>query len=165
MRTLTTALLLGGLVLTSLGCAGTPPVAGSWEMIEAQGETLAIADPSLRPTKVLDDTHFAFGSQRPDGTVWAGGGRYEWDHGVYTEFIVYHSLPELVGLTAIFNDRIEGDLWYHAGLIRAGGRSVHVDEVWRRVGGHAGGRTGRGVFDDGRAGRRSPRGVPRIWPR
>lgn len=132
MRQILVLVAAGALALSALGCAATAPVVGSWELVEVNGQPVG-GGPAQRPTKILNATHFAFGSQAPEGPVWAGGGRYEWDEGLYTEFIAWHSVRELVGATAVFHDRIEGDLWHHDGDFEAGGRRFVIEEVWRRL--------------------------------
>ncbi len=101
----------------------------------ARGRWWNTREPPPEPTtvKVLNETHCAFGQTRAAGDIFAGGGRYEAEDGLYRETVTYHTMPELVGVTIPFRFRIEGDLWYHEGEVSAGGRRFHINEVWRRV--------------------------------
>jgi hypothetical protein len=118
------------IVVVAGGCAHSPhPLVGTWQMIKYQG------GPAHDPpnTKILNETHFAFGHLTRDGGVFAGGGRFEAEDGIYKELIEYHSIPELVGLTIKFQYHLEDDLWYHKGEFDVGDRHYHIDEVWQRV--------------------------------
>jgi hypothetical protein len=121
-----------------LGCAHAPsPLVGSWEIVSAEGDPADLAKDrdslGLRGKKILNDTHFAFGEQAPDGGVWAGGGRYLYEGGTYTEIIEYHSIPELAGLSIEFQCRLDGKLWYHSAEFEAGGRWYRINQIWRRI--------------------------------
>jgi len=85
--------------------------------------------------KVLVDGHFAFGKQVGGrcGT-WSGGGLYGFEEGRYTETIVYHSLPSLVGMTIDFECVIKDGKWFHEADFEAAGERFHIVEVWERVG-------------------------------
>ncbi len=109
------------------GCAGAPhPLIGTWEALDDQG----------RPTgqvKILNRTHFAFGSQDASGAVQAGGGSWNADEEVYRETIDYHWHTALVGLTVEFRYRLEGNLWHHQADFDTDRRSYHIDEIWRKI--------------------------------
>jgi len=130
------AVLLAGAVVAA-GCATAPnPLMGSWVVESYTGERPApnapAPDPAQRAVKILTRDRFAFGDQQ--GTeMFAGGGRYEWEEGVYRETVEYHWMPDLVGKTLEFDCRLDGDLWYHTGTFRFGGRDLVIREVWRRL--------------------------------
>lgn len=138
--------LLVGVVLT--GCEYDPDTAaasdhpegycddlsGSWEMVSmtvTTADTTYTQDESEIPTlKVLNDTHWMFIRQSADEFVFAQGGRYRLEDGVYTEIVDYSAEPGNIGQEYVFECRLEGDsLWYHKGDLG----SLAVDEVWRRV--------------------------------
>ena len=126
------------LVVLATGCASTPnPLVGTWEMVSNDGRWLDTAeDPDLtrtRNVKVLNETHFAFGHQHPDGHIDAGGGRYTYADSTYTEFIEYHFAPRLVGMAIPFDCRLEDDLWYHSADAVVDGIRIEIHEIWRRV--------------------------------
>lgn len=130
--------ILAFLVLAAAGCASTSnPLVGTWEMVSNDGRWLDLADDSEsavhRNVKVLNETHFAFGHQLPDGTVMAGGGRYTYADGTYTEYIDYHFAPQLVGMVIEFHCRLDDDLWYHSADSVVDGVPIRIHEIWRRV--------------------------------
>ena len=89
--------------------------------------------------KVLGGNHFAFGFQGYRGDpdfAYAGGGRYEYTDSEYTETIQYHSASGNVGHSLTFNCRVEGDRWYHYGVLptsRSSGDNVMIREIWKRI--------------------------------
>lgn len=129
-------------ILGALGCSQAPrDVVGAWELVSestADSTQAGIPDP-LVAVKVLSEGRFAFGRMTAAGEVWAGGGLYSYDgHGHYSEFITYHSMPELVGRRIDFTCRLEGDLWYHDGSAAVEGGRVEIHEVWGRIRGRPG---------------------------
>lgn len=117
------------------GCvATTNPLVGSWRLVSSGGEPVSSSVGAPPPVKILSDARFAFGTMHSGGEVWAGGGRYEYANGAYTEIVEYHSLPYLVGRRVTFQCELEGDLWYHSGGADAEGNSLNVNEVWQRIG-------------------------------
>ena len=117
------------------------PLMGAWRMIAhrtIQGdvvtETLKMGEepePGYWQTKILTDTHFAFGRQTDDGEdVIAGGGRYYVDGDTYTEVIEYHTSAPLVGTRIPFEWRIdEQGYWHHTGTVG----SLYLHEVYERI--------------------------------
>jgi hypothetical protein len=117
-----------------IGCAhASNPLIGSWRLVSSGDEVIAVDEGARTTIKMLNDTHFAFGIMTPEKEVWAGGGRYEYSKGIYTEIIEYHSLPYLVGQRIPFRCELKGDLWYHSGRFGSGGGSIEVNEVWKRI--------------------------------
>jgi hypothetical protein len=118
-------------------CPAKYRLMGTWEMVSP---TVAVPDTSGGghegrggAIKVLNKTHFAFGIWTPDGHVFAGGGRYKYDGGKYTEIIEYHFIPTLVGKSLEFHCILKGDKWYHFGTYEVDGQRSEMNEVWRRV--------------------------------
>ncbi|GIV62340.1 MAG: hypothetical protein KatS3mg044_1206 [Rhodothermaceae bacterium] len=115
-----------------------PSLAGSWELVSIEDDAPALTgayetDPNYQeaPTlKILNDTHWMFIRQSADNFIHAQGGRYTLQNGIYTEVVEYSAIPGNVGLSFVFECRLEGDsLWYHTG-----GLGDHrYQEVWRRV--------------------------------
>ena len=112
------------------------PLQGSWRLVSQKliypDSTVNVRGTSVPPsTKILNDTHFAFGYQTEDGEeVYAGGGRYTLEgDSLYTEHIEYHSSIPNVGQSLTFKYRVEGNRWYHTGQI---GNFV-LEEVWERI--------------------------------
>ncbi len=116
------------------GCAHRPvSVAGTWEMIYPEPEASLYPGGAATSVKILNDTHFAFGMMMPDGSAFAGGGRYSLNDSTYIETIRYHSNPILVGRSLVFHYRLEGDKWYHFGSFEVGGMRYSINEIWRRI--------------------------------
>ena len=136
MKGLLVAALALGVAAYSAGCGPAKyPLVGTWQMVFPAE---APADESLgqRPgmgTKVLNQTHFAFGLVMPDGTILAGGGRYKFDGSTYTEIIEYHFNPDLVGKSINFRCILEGDKWFHSGTLESDGGRYQLNEVWQRI--------------------------------
>lgn len=108
---------------------------GSWEMISmtvTTPDSVYTQDESEVPTlKILNDTHWMFIRQSAQEFVFAQGGTYRLEDGVYTEIVGYSAEPGNIGSEYVFECRLEGDsLWHHKGDLG----SMFVDEVWRRVG-------------------------------
>lgn len=139
MRKFFPVLLAIFLSLPALAQLPANKLEGSWEMVSRRyvyPDSVVTPEPFQGPAyKILNSTHFAFGRQtilsgEPQEDVYAGGGRYSLQKDtVYTEFVEYHSSAGLVGQALVFTCRLDGDLWYHSGLI---GDFV-LEEVWRRV--------------------------------
>ena len=82
--------------------------------------------------KILNRSHWMFIRQSAETFIFAQGGPYTLEDGVYTEIVGYSADPNNVGKEYVFECGLQGDsLWYHKGDL--GG--IYVDEVWRRVGG------------------------------
>jgi hypothetical protein len=134
-------------LLTVFSFVVLPPIAdaqpgileGTWQMVsqrQVYADTTIDRGTFLGPSyKIINATHFAFGRQtvidgEPQEDVFAGGGRYTLQGDtLYTEIIEYHSNQGLVGTSLKFKCRVEGDLWYHTGIIG----SLRLEEVWQRV--------------------------------
>ena len=134
--------LCSGILLLCLGiaaCATEPdapradPLEGAWVMVEGTYTTPdTTITMSIPQKKILSDGHFAFGRPNELG-AFAGGGRYTYSGGTYTEIIEYHSdtLRVREGRRLIFDARLEGDsVWIHSGAIDS---SFHLEERWRRL--------------------------------
>jgi hypothetical protein len=122
--------LLAFFLLAAIGCGGTGSVKGTWEMVYPESTDTA----ENKNTKVVSDSHFAFGSYSGRGGTFAGGGHYTLADSTYTEFIQYHTLGFLVGKRLEFNCVLEGDKWYHFGTFDIEGRRFKVNEIWKKVG-------------------------------
>jgi hypothetical protein len=126
------------LLICSLGCCHrSGRLVGTWEMVfpgqaPPRGESVD-ESPGDTPIKILNDSHFAFGSVGPYGMVYAGGGRYTLEGETYTEVITYHFDPKLVGKSVSFTCRLDGDRWYHSGIFEVDGEHYHIEEIWRRI--------------------------------
>lgn len=141
-RSVTSFAILTALTLTTLPSkadAQSGTLVGTWQMVsqrQVYADTTIDRGQFLGPSyKILNATHFAFGRQtvingEPQEDVFAGGGRYTLQGDtLYTEIIEYHSNQGLVGSSLKFKCRVEGDLWYHTGIIG----SLRLEEVWQRV--------------------------------
>lgn len=135
----TTAIVIVLLALSmTLGCSSSSKrLVGTWEMVypasdEPEGSPSGYVR-NVRPIKILNDTHFAFGISGPDGRVVGGGGGYTLEGDTYTEIIGYHWNPLLIGRTVEFKCRIDGDKWHHTARFEIQGPRFNIDEIWRRI--------------------------------
>jgi hypothetical protein len=134
--TIRTTILLLLLAAMLTGCASTSgDLRGTWVLVERDGRTLETETPPspVDTVKILNDDHFSFATQSGIGEIFGGGGTWTLDGDVYIETIRYHSHPELVGAEAVFQCRVEGDIWHHNGDFMAHGRHYVINETWRRV--------------------------------
>lgn len=136
MRTLTSLLTAALLLLCFSEVQGQDrdnPLRGSWRLIAQQEvyvDTVIVRQKVDPSTKILNDSHFAFGFQSADGeTVVAGGGRYTLKGDSYIEHIEYHSSPILVGRDIEFKVNLDGNKWHHSGQIG----DYRLEEVWVRL--------------------------------
>ena len=143
-----TALLL----LLLLGCEYTdsdiPPAAvaeethpdgycddlsGSWEMVSmtvTTTDSIYTQDQTQIPTlKVLNGTHWMFIRQSAEEFIFAQGGQYRLEDGVYTEIVDYSAEPGNISNEYVFECELIDDSWYHRGDLG----NMFVDEVWQRV--------------------------------
>jgi hypothetical protein len=121
-------------VIGLISCAHTSnPLVGSWRLVSRGGEPYDVQGDAEAPVKILNDARFAFGGMKSDGTVFSGGGRYEFRDSTYTEMVEYHWIPFLVGRRLTFRCLLKGDRWYHSGSFDIDGRYFNVDEVWRKI--------------------------------
>ena len=83
--------------------------------------------------KIVTATHYAVLSKNvaTDSLQVAGAGPIQVDDKNYTQEIKYCTVKDLVGKSAKFTYRIEGDKWYIKGGIE---NMITFDEVWQRVG-------------------------------
>ena len=117
------------------------PLEGAWKMVahktiqgEIVQETLKLGDEpesGYWQTKILTDSHFAFGRQTDDGEdIIAGGGTYSVNGDTYTEVIEYHFSAPLVGTKIPFEWRIdEQGYWHHTGTIG----DLYLHEIYDRI--------------------------------
>ena len=79
----------------------------------------------------ITPTHFAVISQNSSDTAFqhAGAGTVKMDSKNYTEVILYGNTKSMIGKSATFTYRIEGDKCY----IKGGTKNMKFDEVWQRV--------------------------------
>lgn len=115
-----------------------PSLLGSWELVSIASDAPALSgefegDPDYQeaPTlKVLNDTHWMFIRQSAERFIFAQGGRYTLEDGIYTEYVEYSAVPENVGKSYEFECSLEGtDVWHH----RGGMGDFRYDETWQRV--------------------------------
>ena len=116
-----------------LGCAASNPLVGTWALVTTENSSPDSTPAPGVPLKMLNDSHFAFGFMVPGGDVYAGGGRYAYRSGIYTETIAYHSDPFLVGRSLDFKFVLKDGTWYHTGTFDIEGRRYEVNEIWKRV--------------------------------
>lgn len=111
-------------------------VVGTWKLISGkatQGDsTFPYDDKTSNAIKIVTPTHFAVFSKNvsDDSLQHAGAGTIHVDDKDYIEEIKYSTFKDLVGKTAKFTYRIEGDKWYIKGGIE---NMITFEEVWQRV--------------------------------
>ena len=109
---------------------------GTWKLISGkvtQGDsTFPYDNKTSDAIKIVTPTHFAVFSQNVSDTAFAhaGAGPVEMDDKNYTEHIMYGNDKDLIGKTAKFTYRLEGDKWYIKGGID---NMIMFEEVWQRV--------------------------------
>ena len=117
---------------------------GTWERISfayTSPASTTAGDASLwKEIKIFTPTHFMWIANTGDNTgfVSAGGGRYTYEDGIFTEILEYHSAPELIGAHLPFEMRVEGDTMYFSGTfpgkeLLGVEHDTHLEEKWRRV--------------------------------
>ena len=115
------------------------PLTGEWKLVfqrsvfETHIDTMLAFGDHLKggdQTKILTNTHFAFGRQSDDGeNVTAGGGKYRIEGNKYIEMIEYHTSGPLVGTEIAFSWEIKNEMWYHQGEFS----NFRLEEVWVRI--------------------------------
>jgi hypothetical protein len=111
-------------------------VVGTWKLISGkatQGDsTISYDDKTSDAIKIVTPTHFAVFSKNvsDDSLQNAGAGTVQMDDKNYIEEIKYATIKDVVGKTAKFTYRIEGDKWYIKGGIE---NMIMFEEVWQRL--------------------------------
>ena len=111
-------------------------VVGTWKLISGkatQGDSTSSYDGKASDAiKIVTPTHFAVFSKNvsDDSLQHAGAGTVQVDDKNYTEEIKYATSKDVVGKTAKFTYRIEGDKWYIKGGIE---NMIMFEEVWQRL--------------------------------
>jgi hypothetical protein len=111
-------------------------IVGTWKLISGkitEGDSTSPYDNTTSDAiKIVTPTHFAVLSKNvaDDSLQHAGAGTVQMDDKNYTEEIKYSSFKDLVGKTAKFAYRIEGDKWYIKGGIE---NMMTFEEVWQRI--------------------------------
>ena len=111
-------------------------VVGTWKLISGkatQGDsTFSYDDKTSDAIKIVTPTHFAVFSKNvsDDSLQNAGAGTVQVDDKNYVEEIRYATFKDVVGKTAKFTYRIEGDKWYIKGGIE---NMITFEEVWQRL--------------------------------
>ena len=109
---------------------------GTWKLISGKAtqdaSTFPYDNKTLDAIKIVTPTHFAVFSQKVSDTAFqhASTGTAEMDDKNYTEHLLYDNNKDMVGKTAKFTYRLEGDKWYIKGKID---NMVMLEEVWQRV--------------------------------
>ncbi|MEO0473109.1 MAG: hypothetical protein AAF206_26070 [Bacteroidota bacterium] len=106
------------------------PLEGAWALTHIRGESTHTLN--LKMVKLLSGGHFmfAFFNDETQQFFSAGGGRYTYEDGTYTEHIDFHTIdPKLVGRSLTFEAQLEGDIWHHRGTIDA----QPMDEKFERI--------------------------------
>ncbi|MCB0837528.1 MAG: DUF4488 domain-containing protein [Bacteroidetes bacterium] len=105
-------------------------IEGAWELTQIRGEsTEAMA---IRMVKILSDGNFmfAFFNDETQQFFSAGGGKYTYKDGMYTEMIEFHTItPSIIGKKVKFNAEFKNDKWYHTGTVEG----EPLNEVFRRI--------------------------------
>jgi hypothetical protein len=134
-----TTVLLSILLLLCVGVSfaqNKMSIVGTWKLISGkitQGDSTSPYDNTTSDAiKIVTPTHFAVLSKNvsDDSLQHAGAGTVQMDDKNYTEEIKYSSFKDLVGKTAKFTYRIEGDKWYIKGGIE---NMMTFEEVWQRI--------------------------------
>jgi len=116
-------------LLVLVGCAGSgPDLVGSWRLVESGPGR----PPAEEAVKILNDTHFAFGSDQSGG-VFAGGGLWRLEGETYLEEVQWHSRGDLVGETIRFGCRVVDGRWHHTADFEVNDRRYHIEEIWERI--------------------------------
>lgn len=129
---LTTGLVLSSFVFSPSNNPEKPgdPLQGAWELQEIRGQSAGELD--IRMVKIISGGHFIFAFFNDESQQFfsAGGGKYSYKDGTYTEEIEFHTIdPKLVGKSLKFKAEIKGEKWFHSG--KANGETV--DEVFQRI--------------------------------
>ncbi len=107
---------------------------GTWKLVSGN----VTVNDSITPYAKTDDaikivtpTHFAVMSQSTTDSSFqhANAGTVKMDDKTYTEEIKYSSGKSLLGKTAKFTYKLEGDKWFTNG----GTDNMKFEEVWQRV--------------------------------
>ena len=112
-------------------------VVGTWKLVSGkavQGDSTMNYDAKTDDAiKIVTATHYAVLSKNvaTDSLQVAGAGPIQVDDKNYIEGTKYCIFKDLVGKSARFTYRIEGDKWYVKGGIE---NMITFDEVWQRVG-------------------------------
>jgi hypothetical protein len=128
--------LIGGFGLplisteTDLRFENGDPIEGAWELMQIRGEDAT--DVSIRMVKIISGGHFVFAFFNDENKQFysAGGGKYTYEKGRYTEHIEFHTInPNIIGKSIRFSAKIKDGKWYHTGEIDG----VRLEEVFQRI--------------------------------
>ena len=133
-----TILLLGGFlfdpsptqVKPDSGSSNGDILEGAWELMRIRGQETE--DVQIRMVKIISGGHFSFAffNDKTQQFFSAGGGKYSYADGKYTEHIEFHTIdPALAGTSVTFNAEVKGNRWVHTGIV--GGDSLR--EVYQRI--------------------------------
>lgn len=93
-----------------------PSLVGAWEYVTSEvvlpDTVITVGTTDDRVGLYLySESHWAFVGSSPDGgeLLHAGRGTYTVDGNRYTEFIQYHTMPEMIGTSVDFEFEIDGD--------------------------------------------------------
>lgn len=91
---------------------------GAWRLALRNGAVMEELD--LEMVKIIQNGYFMFAFYRTETQSFysAGGGTYTIGSGRYREDIQFHTIdPNLAGTHVDFDLRIDGDRWYHEGIV------------------------------------------------
>ncbi|MBW3599822.1 MAG: hypothetical protein KY475_21445 [Planctomycetes bacterium] len=106
---------------------------GTWKLVSAkyggQESTLPQAATTL---KHITPTHYTWLTYGEDGTITRGaGGTYTLEGDEFTQTGMYDVEPrKLLKGKNTYKCRVEGNKWYHTGMLANG---LTIDEVWERI--------------------------------
>jgi hypothetical protein len=109
---------------------------GTWKLISGKvtigDSTYPYDNKTSDAIKIVTPTHFAVLSQNISDTAFqhAGAGTVEMDDKNYTEHLMYGNGKDMIGKTAKFTYRLEGDKWYIKGGID---NMMMFEEEWQRI--------------------------------
>ena len=115
------------LILASCKIRSEKPIVGTWQLISGttitKGDTIVTDYTKDRSfIKIINDTHFAFlkhdlkKGKDLSAAFDAGGGRYSFKNGVYTEHLEYCSAREWEGNDFMFTAIIKNDTLIQSGI-------------------------------------------------
>jgi hypothetical protein len=114
---------------------GQAPLAGAWRISERatqSGEMRPMQRGPRKTIKILSGSRFQWTAMNTETKEFfgAGGGRYTFENGRYTEHIEFFSRDSTrVGASLSFDGAVEGDKWLHSGLSSQG---QPIKEIWRK---------------------------------
>ena len=105
------------------------PLEGVWEYVESfTPDTTYRKSPDMKAYKVLYNGYFALaGQNHPEEMNWGHAGKIRITDETYVEYLDIVQAPDYVGDSAIFNYKLEGDIWT---ITFEGGTRT---EKWKRV--------------------------------